>query len=322
MRAALLGSCIIECCSIAMLATSSARAASDSCNDAYVETQRLRRAGHLRSAQQRALVCAQDECSVTVRRDCSAWLEDIVDAMPSVVIEAHDPAGNELLDVKVFSGDQLLAERLDGKALAIDPGAHELRFEYGGQTETLRLVALEGQAYRRVAVRFSAPLTSEEVTTKALPMTAALTAKALPMTAAPAPRELEGTTTDGSSGHDPIAWLEETERPRPIPLASYVFGGVGVASLTSFGILATSAYMTERELRNECGRECDRGSVDSVRERYIMGDVALALGVSSLIAAGAVWMFSSSPGPSGTTAEASALGVELRGSRVTLQGRF
>jgi hypothetical protein len=263
-----------------------------------------------------------------VRRDCSAWLEDIADAMPSVVIEARDEAGNALLDVSVFSGDQLLATHLDGKALPLDPGAHDLRFEYKGQIQTLRVVALEGQAYRHVAVRFEQQPASHPAAASSAGPASSLRASALAVALpAPPPPSSLPTSANLASAPAPLPArsslavptdLPPPDRARPMPLETQIFGGVGLASLTAFGVLATGAYLEEKDLRQSCARACDPRAIDSMHDRYLLGDVALAFGVSSLIAAGALWLFL----PDKPASEREPLGLGLRGSNLTLDARF
>src|SRR5690606_8965123 len=86
---------------------------------------------------------------------------------------------------------------------------------------------------------------------------------------------------------------------RPIPLSSLWLAGIGAASLSAFAVLATSAYLDERELRSECGRACDAERVDALRDRYLMADVALGAGVASLAVAGAIWAFAPGASPPG-----------------------
>ena len=298
------------CCTLALeLGATSAHADTAECNAAYVETQQLQRSGQLRSARVAALSCAQDTCSVTVRRDCGAWLEDIIEATPSIVIEARDDAGNELATVRAFVDDELLAEHLDGQALPIDPGAHELRFEHGERVQIQRLLALEGQAYRRVSVRFG-PARTESV-------------GGLSSTAAPASsREAPASSLAIPASSPAIASPESLETPdlASIPLATYLLGGAGVASLSAFAILATSAYASERELRDECGRACGEARVESVRERYLIADVALGLGISSLVAAGALWAFA--PAGQAPSQPKPDLRLDWGASSVSLSGSF
>jgi hypothetical protein len=355
------------CCVLALdLGASSARADTAECNTAYVEAQKLRRSGRLKNARRAALACAQDTCSVTVRRDCSGWLEDIVKATPSIVIEARDATGNELVAVRVFLDDALLAERLDGQALSLDPGAHELRFEHGGEVRTQRLVALEGQAYRRVSVRFEPPpsggaggawlatsasaasipddsaataATASAATASAMPASAA-TASATPVSATPAfaapgAAPASAAPLGSALGSPPVSstpglpalepWRttlapEPSGFAGPIPFSAYVLGGIGVASLSVFAVLATSAYVSERDLRNECGRRCGESRVDSIRDRYLIADVALGFGAASFLAAGALWALTPPARLLGSTKAELQLGLHT--SRVSVSGRF
>jgi len=313
----LTGLILAGCCTLALeLQATSAHADTAECNAAYVQTQQLQRSGQLRSARVAALSCAQDTCSVTVRRDCGAWLEDIIEATPSIVIEARDDAGNELATVRAFVDDELLAEHLDGQALPIDPGAHELRFEHGDRVQIQRLLALEGQAYRRVSVRFG-PARTESVGGP-LPTAAPASSREAPASSREAPTSSRAVPASSPA----IASPESLESPdlASIPLATYLLGGAGVASLSAFAILATSAYASERELRDECGRACGEARVESVRERYLIADVALGLGISSLVAAGALWAFA----PAGQTPSQPKpdLRLDWGASSVSLSGSF
>lgn len=279
------------CCGFSLdLAAAAARADAAECNTAYVETQQRRRAGELRAARLAALRCAQDACSVTVRRHCGEWLEDLDEAMPSIVIDARDAAGNELADVRAFVDDELLTEHLNGHALPIDPGEHELRFEHADAVQTRRLLVLEGHAYRRVSVRFE------------------------PARAEPTPPLAASPRAPALAPPEPLALA------RPIPLSSLWLAGIGAASLSAFAVLATSAYLDERELRSECGRACDAERVDALRDRYLMADVALGAGVASLAVAGAIWAFA--PGASPPGAKKPDLQLDWRATGVGISGSF
>jgi hypothetical protein len=64
--------------------------------------------------------------------------------------------------------------------------------------------------------------------------------------------------------------------------------------VTTFAVLATSGYASERHLRRTCASACDAARVESVRTRYLIADVALGAGVASLAAAVAVWFWTPS----------------------------
>jgi hypothetical protein len=271
----------------ASLGARRASADDEVCRRAYVETQRLQRAAQFQAARRQAVVCGQDVCSETVREQCSAWLESIERALPTLVIDARDGVGAALAEVRVEANGELLAERLNGRALELDPGEYVLRFRYGEQVVEQRTLIREAEKYRRLGVRFDlwpGPPAAELVS---VPQPAA---GPLPVaSAAPGTAPL----LSGTAGAN-------TDTPAPIPTASYVLGGVGVASLATFAVLASSGYAEERHLRNTCAGACTSDAVDSVRTRYVVGDLALGVGVTSLIAAAVVWIWApSDPGATG-----------------------
>ncbi len=98
------------------------------CVEAYEQTQSLRKSASLRSARASALTCAQAGCPAVVKKDCAAWLTELDQSLPSVVLSARDKAGQETTAVRVFVDNEPLVERLDGRAVALDPGAHTFRF--------------------------------------------------------------------------------------------------------------------------------------------------------------------------------------------------
>lgn len=125
----------------------------DACITAYEQTQTLRKDGKLVEAKAQAAVCAREACPAILSKDCSKWLVDIEATTPSIVLEVRTAAGVERTDVKVTIDGAPLAERLDGKSIPIDPGAHTLRFEPdGGATFEKAIVAHEGDKHRRVKV--------------------------------------------------------------------------------------------------------------------------------------------------------------------------
>jgi hypothetical protein len=74
-------------------------------------------------------------------------------AMPTIVFEVRDPAGNDLSAVSVTMDGQPLVGRLEGTALSIDPGEHSFVF-VSQETEPVnkRWVIREGEKGRREKV--------------------------------------------------------------------------------------------------------------------------------------------------------------------------
>lgn len=120
--------------SLGILAASAAARADvkQECVAAYEKTQTLRDQGKLLDARKQAVVCSAPACPSQAIKDCVQWLAAIDASLPTVVLMALDPAGAETLDVRVTVDGQALAAKLDGKAVALDPGQHVLRFEMAG----------------------------------------------------------------------------------------------------------------------------------------------------------------------------------------------
>jgi hypothetical protein len=289
----------------ASLRSAWASADDETCRSAYVETQRLQRAAQFLAARREAVSCGQDTCSDTVRSQCTTWLESIERALPTVVIDARDGTGAALADVQVEANGQLLAERLSGRALEVDPGEYVLLFRHGSQTIEQHTLIRESEKYRTLEVRFdplpesTPPARASEPQEPATPPgPGSEPTLAQPMTPAP---------LDDTSSAAP--------RHTPIPTAGYVLGGLGLAGVTTFAVLATSGYASERHLRRTCASECDAGQVDAVRTRYLVADVALGAGLASLAAGVAVWFWT--PGEPWAS---SRLSLSPRG--VALEGEF
>src|SRR4051794_12629458 len=99
------------------------------CAVASEKAQALRSEGKMIAARELLLVCARDICPTVVRKDCSRWVAEVDEALPSIVVAAKDEDGHDVTDAKVFVDDQPFSDSLDGKAQPIDPGAHVVRLE-------------------------------------------------------------------------------------------------------------------------------------------------------------------------------------------------
>jgi hypothetical protein len=179
----------------------------------------------LRAERAELLICAATSCPADVRRECLRRVDEVNAAIPTVIFEAKDSAGNDLSAVALMMDGQLLAERLEGTALSIDPGEHDFVFRTAGQEPIeRRFVIREGQKDRREAIVFgsAAPLASTPA-----PVAAA------PLAAAPAPE-------------DPSTGLGAQ---RTLAVVAAGVGVVGVGLGTVFGATALSK-------KNDAASEC------------------------------------------------------------------
>ncbi|WP_394842442.1 hypothetical protein LZC95_35905 [Pendulispora brunnea] len=229
------------------------------CVAAVEQGQILHRDGKLRKAREKFIACARDECPGPVRRDCAHWLSEVDASLPSVVFGAKLRDGRELRKGRVLFDGEPLHDSLNGRAVAVDPGAHTLRFELeGAKPLQIETVIHEGEKNRLIAP------TLEPLDGPATPP-AAVTA---PEPSAPPPEEPKKT---------------EPAESRPIPVAAFLTGGVALVGLAGFTYFGLKGRGELDDLRSSCGPNCPQDDVDSARSKLLVGDVFLAGG---LIAAG------------------------------------
>lgn len=122
------------------------------CLSSYESAQRLKLEKKLLSSKKALIVCARNDCPEVLRRDCAEWLADVESALPSVVVAARSE-GREVTTVRLLVDGEIVAESLDGSALALDPGPHVFRLEpEDGPALEQTLVIREGEKNRVVEV--------------------------------------------------------------------------------------------------------------------------------------------------------------------------
>lgn len=135
------------------LTASTARADDGRCVAAFEHTQQLRASGKLRAARAEALVCSARDCPPIASRDCAAWLLELDRITPSVVFAAQSGT-TELLDVTVVIDRETVTRRLDGRAMAIDPGPHHVQLTSPGYVAVEQDVLVsEGEVARKISVK-------------------------------------------------------------------------------------------------------------------------------------------------------------------------
>lgn len=127
----------------------------DQCFASYEQGQTLRSKGALGAARTEFEVCAQAACPDLTRNDCAKWLGEVDASVPTLTLVVTDRAGRDVIDVRVAIDGRVVVERLDGKAIAVDPGPHKLQLSRPGEASIqLDIVVREGEKNRRVAARF------------------------------------------------------------------------------------------------------------------------------------------------------------------------
>ncbi len=269
---------------VVSLGSRPAAAQEDVC-DAPAQAQPLQGSGQYRAAREALLGCMDASCTAAQRTRCATALHDLEPVIPSIVVRAHDGQGNDLQDVSVSLGGEVLAPALDGMAIPIDPGEHELELRRASSGEVRRVAVrlAPSQKFRSVVVGFEPEQTEAE-------------------REAPAPL---------AAGRDHRG------------VAGAVLAGVGAGALAGFVVLGMHARSEEEELEL-CEPNCTSGRVDSVRARYVVANATLAVGVVSLgLATWAFLTRGSSAEPKDEAAGLSLSVAPLpRQPSVVLSGRF
>lgn len=266
--------------SIAILVTTEARSdTKKECAEAYEKTQVLRDQGKLIEARKKATSCGSTSaCSIYVVRDCMQWLAEIEANMPSIVLRAKDPTGADAVGVQVLLDGQLFADKLDGKALAIDPGEHIVRFELAGfEAFEQKVLIKQGEKDRPLIISL-----------KRLPPTTP------PLSTAPPPPPIAPSLVPLTP---PVSHSDKAVKGPPnggIPAWAWISGGVGLGLMTvgaGFGIKALAVH---NELITKCGGDLAKCPVVTrdvtlplVDQRSLFRSVFIGLEAAALVGLGA-----------------------------------
>jgi hypothetical protein len=248
------------------------------CLSATESSLALRHQHKLRDARAKLLVCSADSCPVDIRNECIHRVAEINAAIPTIVFEARDAAGNDLGAVKVTMDGEVLAERLDGIALSIDPGARAFTFATAGHPAVgKQFLIREGEKDRRERIVFGRP--------------SAVAATPLPV-ARPTSTITESTAPTLSARPEP----RRSGTQRALAVAAAGVGIVGLGVGTGFGLYSSSKH---GDAVKACpSPQCaDQNGVDlwnQARSAGTISTVAFIVGAVG-VAGGAVLWFTDNP---------------------------
>jgi hypothetical protein len=236
------------------LAWAASAAAQDkpACLDAASQAQKLRSAHSLVEARAQLRICSSATCPAAVQSDCAGWLVQVEESLPTVVVSAKNQAGADLLEVTVTVDGTLLASKLDGQAVPMDPGPHAFRFEAAdGSVLEERVLVREGEKNQGVAVVLQAPPAATQQS--------------------PSP-----TLPNADSGASAPPW-------RTLGWIAMGVGVVGVGVGATFGIVALHDKNTAGCNANDV---CAPGTTGAIKSAALASDLGLITG-SVLLAGGA-----------------------------------
>ncbi|MET0791455.1 MAG: hypothetical protein ABW061_08030 [Polyangiaceae bacterium] len=268
--------------SLLLLGTRAARADVASCAQAHASGQHEAKSGHPKAAAQLFASClASEGCPEAIRAECLEFARDNEKSLPTVIFAVSDAKGKDLVDVRVYSADdpsaadELLAEKLDGRAVAIDPGEHHFKFVLAsGDPISSDVLVREGEKNRIVSVHVPAPVTR-----------------------APAAPLEQDQPSSHSSSLSPAFWISS---------------GVAAAALTSFTVFSLLGHSRQSQL-SDCSPGCApsrRDDFDAMHRDYLIGD--LSLGVALVSAGAATWFLLSGQHPKGAPDQARSFGFSKR----------
>jgi hypothetical protein len=231
------------------------------CIDAAEQGEKARSSANLVKARELFTRCAASDCPSVLRHDCTTWLDETTQQIPSVVVGARDANGEDVLDATATVDGVRAQDRLDGTAIELNPGPHVIRVEGSNHVSAEeRVVIRAGEKSRTIVLTLAAFVEPSSSVVSAAPSSPAPSAA---VTGSPG-RER------GSSG---------------VPLGVYVFGGVGVAALGAFTYFGVRGKHDADYLRSTCAPACASSDVDHAHTELVVADVSLGVVVLAVAAA-------------------------------------
>jgi hypothetical protein len=315
------------------------RAESPVCATTLARAGERAREARLKEAGELYALCARMSCSEETRRECAARRAQTEADTPSLVPLVTDDAGEPRVLVELRIDGALVTSRLDGRALPLDPGNHELTFRTDeGVFATRRLMVVQGERNRAIHVVLHAnaeggiKMAREVLAAPPPGRTEARASAPVPERERAAARDDEGDDDEPVAERGPergpergaVPGLAATHTPARAGrgAAPFLWGALGLAGVGGFGAL-TYWGRADNKLLTGCAPTCTDASVRHVRELYWAADASLGVGVVSLVVS--TWLFASS-GTESSAEGARPVSLDLRAARAggvaTVTGRF
>lgn len=223
----------------------------EQCVNAYQGAQVDLKQSALGSAREKIAICLASSCPRVLQTDCADWLKNIDARQPSVVLSFQGKDGTPMTGVTATLDGKPFAGKTDGRAVDVDPGEHTFTFAPPGEAKVdVRVIVREGEKSQKV-----------DAISK--------------LYVAPKP----------PPGSGPLASQQQPVRTeRPVPWQVYALGGVGLAGVGSFAGFGISGTRGKADL-DKCKPACAEDDVSSVRTRFIVADISLAVSIVAVAAA-------------------------------------
>jgi hypothetical protein len=235
------------------------------CERTYQRGVKLERAGKLIEAHKAMETCATGVCGDFIAHQCAAGRDRLRSDTPSLVPIVTDEDGETVTDVEVTMDEQVLVSAIDGRAVRVDPGMHELVFMRAGTIiATQKIVAIQGRRNQPVAVQLQ----------RDKPAVPTLKAES------PAPQSKLPEAA--------LAEVPEEKPKRGSYLGSYLVMGSGLAAIAGYGVLTYWGRGDNDQLA-KCTPNCLQSSVDHIHDLYLAADISLGVGIAAVLTGGWMW---------------------------------
>ncbi|GAC1351897.1 MAG: hypothetical protein NVS3B20_04830 [Polyangiales bacterium] len=231
------------------------------CIKAFERGQTLRKSFALLEAQEQLRTCVRNVCPDVVKHDCASWLTEMEQSIPTVIISARDPAGVDLSDVHVSVDGRPLVDKLEGRAIPVNPGEHTFRYERAGSiSQEQRLIINQAEKQRLMKVTLEPSLSTS--------------------TSSPSVVSAGSSANDAPPSTSTV--ISANPHPSTLPIAAGSFAVLGAVAMGSFVYFGLTGNAQLRDLRDTCAGKCSASAIDSVKKTYLFADVSLGVGLVSL----------------------------------------
>jgi hypothetical protein len=233
------------------------------CIAASESGQSLRQTRKLLDAREQLAVCVAESCPGPIREDCAQRLDELAKALPSIVFEVKDAAGDDVPGVAITMDGQPVARagKAAGTAIELDPGEHTFAFEAAGmKTVEKQLVLVEGVKQRREAVTMDRAEGAQIASTES-------------------PEADEYPTRSG--GPPPLAW------------AAFGVGGAGLALGVIAGLVAGGKHSTLEDVCDNSAGTCPPAYADDLDAFHTwrtVSTIGYVVGVLGAAGGAVIWL--------------------------------
>lgn len=253
---------------LSLFAVARTASADSVCITSFEHAQELRQAGKLRDARAELRACAKPDCPAFVQRDCSTWATEVERDLPSLIVATRDAGGQDVVAQLQLDGADVPTSALGD--LRVDPGEHDVRATAPGYEPSTTHVVIHLGERRNLT---------------------------LSLTKIPGDMGVPGPSPLQPSAPPPPRATSSAART-----GAWVAGGVALAGLATFGVLAIHGFTRENALASSCSPTCAHDSVQAIRTEYLVGDVALTTGLVAAVVSSVLFVASRGHSPTTTVA--------------------